>query len=33
MFEQIVAEVKRWAEIIAHTAEDILKTQPEKKAE
>lgn len=28
MFEEIVAEVKRWSEIIAKTAEHILQTQP-----
>jgi hypothetical protein len=37
MFEQIVAEVKRWASIVEKTAEHILNTQPvkaeEKKAE
>jgi hypothetical protein len=37
MFEQIVAEIKRWASIVEKTAEHILNTQPvkteEKKAE
>lgn len=33
MFEEIMKEVKRWAQIVARTAEDILQTQSEKKSE